>query len=282
MFNIFIEKIPFANLDTLKFNSSNHHDLDNPPLDYDFKLQQTNTKHWIQQFHKCDSYQFLTLSESDATILSKCNTVYDLTGKISNIFKEDIDEMALKYNKEIKWNKSGYFVRTEDVSLKYGMYGNIPHTSMKTVLESIITCPRNHGCIKSKKTTIIVYFLPWISINTDLEFRVFVKYNKITAISQQHCYRFNQTLRDENILQYINLLIHYFYTTVIYKITHLTSYCMDICILTDFALRKEPYFIEINPFGKEYSSGSALFHWLDDEEILYGTKEDGIIHVRYC
>lgn len=28
------------------------------------------------------------------------------------------------------------------------------------------------------------------------------------------------------------------------------------------------YFIEINPFGKNYSSGSACFHWINDNNII--------------
>jgi hypothetical protein len=50
----------------------------------------------------------------------------------------------------------------------------------------------------------------------------------------------------------------------------------------DFVLIGEdnqPYFIEVNPFGSEYSSGSALFHWIQDHEILYENGEN--VTVRY-
>ena len=52
------------------------------------------------------------------------------------------------------------------------------------------------------------------------------------------------------------------------------SYVMDIAIIGD-----KPYFIEINVFGKEYASGSSLFHWLKDESKLYG--EENTIYFRY-
>jgi len=275
MFHISVEKVPFNLVllqDKAKFNSNNHHDIKNPPVDYELKLKQTNTKHWVKQFHNNQSYQTITLNESEVKILEKCTSIYDLTGKISALFQEDIDDIIYKYNRQIRWNNLGYFVRAEDVSLKYGMYGNIPHKSMKTIVESIITCPKNHRCTTS---TINLYFLPWNDINIDLEFRVFVHNNEITAISQQHCYRQNQTLHEDNISYYLNLIIDYFYTTIVSKITHIESYCVDICVLD------EPYFIEINPFGKEYSSGSALFHWLHDEDILYGKKNASIIYFRF-
>jgi len=271
MFKLIIEKIPFdleSLRDPLKFNSSNHGDQKN---DYKQKLTETRVSLWVKQFHK--EYETLTLDESDVKFLEKCITTYALTGKISNIFADDIEDMIKKYEPNINWDNRGFFVRAEDVSLKYGMHGNIPHKNMQTILESIITCPKSHAPIGDP--TITLYFFPWHEIHTDLEFRVFVKDNQITAISQQHCYRKNNTLNKENIHQYVNLIIEYFKSTIVRKISHISSYCMDICILEG-----QPYFIEINPFGKEYSSGSALFHWLNDEDKLYG-KNGTQIHFRY-
>jgi hypothetical protein len=53
------------------------------------------------------------------------------------------------------------------------------------------------------------------------------------------------------------------------------SYCMDIAITEDGV-----YFIEINQFGKEYSAGSSLFHWIIDQDKLYNTC--GKIYCRYA
>ena len=50
---------------------------------------------------------------------------------------------------------------------------------------------------------------------------------------------------------------------------------MDAVILEDGTL----YFIEINSFGKEYAAGSALFHWLIDEDELY--SDGSTIYFRY-
>jgi hypothetical protein len=37
----------------------------------------------------------------------------------------------------------------------------------------------------------------------------------------------------------------------------------------------------MNCFGKEYAAGSALFHWLLDEDILYGKSGSELIEFRY-
>jgi hypothetical protein len=39
-------------------------------------------------------------------------------------------------------------------------------------------------------------------------------------------------------------------------------------------------FIELNSFGKQYASGSALFGWIQDYNILYGLCGD-VIEFRY-
>ena len=50
---------------------------------------------------------------------------------------------------------------------------------------------------------------------------------------------------------------------------------MDLSILDDGRL----FFIEPNCFGKEYAAGSALFHWIKDEEQLYGRTDR--VHFRW-
>jgi hypothetical protein len=56
------------------------------------------------------------------------------------------------------------------------------------------------------------------------------------------------------------------------------NYSIDLAILKN----DEPYFIEINSFGKEYPAGSSLFHWLNDEDILYDRKCENKIYFRYA
>jgi hypothetical protein len=64
---------------------------------------------------------------------------------------------------------------------------------------------------------------------------------------------------------------------MINKITWVKSYTFDFAIVNS-----QPYLIELNSFGKEYAAGSALFHWILDEHILYNKFEtNDIIEFRY-
>ena len=93
----------------------------------------------------------------------------------------------------------------------------------------------------------------------------------MTAISQQHLYDVYPPIDYDAD---IRAIVEYQSSTLNSKITHITSYCVDIAILED----NTPYFIEINSFGREYSSGSSLFGWEQDRDILYG---DNVVYVRY-
>ena len=111
----------------------------------------------------------------------------------------------------------------------------------------------------------------------------FVYKNKITAISQQSLYDVNDILepmsekhKNDLIYKWIEIIKSYFDLEIKQKITHIDSYVMDFAILDD----DSPYFIELNSFGKEYASGSALFGWIQDYNILYGLCED-VIEFRY-
>lgn len=275
-----------------RYNSNNHHDVQ--PPDYWEKVSETNTRHWIKQFHK--SYLTVEIDLSKNKWIFEANNVGSLLKRVSPLYEEDLNDLAdsLGVNSTLPVTNKGYFVRSEHVSLKGGIHGVGPYTSFKQILESIITARAGHSPLEensphsedalhsedrttAKSATIKLYLLPWVEIFQ--EFRVFVYKGRITAISQQNLYRENNYLKNRGdpekiITGWCDLICDYFSKTVKDKI-HINSYCIDFAILQDGS----PYFIEINPFGKEYASGSALFHWLHDEDILYG-KEDKI-HVRY-
>ena len=124
--------------------------------------------------------------------------------------------------------------------------------------------------------------MPWVSIPVDKEYRVFVYNNKITAISQQHLYDVYKDTIEEHYENHITIINSYFELFIKHHIQHISSYCIDIAVLEG----DRPYFIEINPFGKEYSSGSSLFGWVEDWDILIGnitpeSDEEPDIYFRY-
>jgi len=275
-----IQTISF-NLQDLKntdlYNSSNHFTTDTKPKDYLQVSQRCWAEHWVDKFHT--DYFKIHITEEDVTLLNKLAVIYSYTGLISGLYAGELSQMVQKYNamipKVITALSPGWFVRANDVSLKYGIYKNIPHRSFSTILNSIITCPRGHTPLQN--VSIDLYFLPWQEINSNLEFRVFVKDHVILACSQQNLFQQNTILNENNITQYIQQVEMYHNAVVREKITHIKDYCMDICILPS----GEPYFIEINPFGACYSSGSALFHWIQDQDIFSGKEAGQKLYIRF-
>ena len=76
----------------------------------------------------------------------------------------------------------------------------------------------------------------------------------------------------------LDIIVNYFYEKMISKITWVSNYTFDFAVIDN-----KPYFIELNSFGKEYAAGSALYHWLLDEKILYNDFSDNnfLIEFRY-
>jgi hypothetical protein len=178
-----------------------------------------------------------------------------------------------------------YFIRGENVSLKYGMHKSGPYNTLKQIVESLISADISHSVINPTTKNIKLYLLKWINMDEFKEFRVFVHNKKITAISQQNCYQINRLLENKTNLE-IELIVHnwigiitdFFEFEIVDKIVG-SNYSMDIVLLND----DKPYFIEINSFGKEYAAGSALFTWVDEKgennDIMYG-KMSGV-YFRY-
>ena len=131
---------------------------------------------------------------------------------------------------------------------------------------------------------LIIYLLDWVQIKPKDEFRVFVYKNKITAISQQNLYSLLYTSNTNinnfelEIKQQLDIIVNYFYSLMINKIDWIQNYTFDFAIINS-----QPYFIELNSFGKEYAAGSALFHWILDENVLYNKFNDNnlLIEFRY-
>jgi hypothetical protein len=173
------------------------------------------------------------------------------------------------------FNGTSYFVRTEHVSLKQGMYGIGPYYDYKSIIKSITTCGHKHSPIFESLDELTIYLLPWKDIKE--EFRLFVCNKSLTAISQQN---YTQKLNvDKNVLErYVSIICDFYDKQIVNKIEHVDDYTIDIAITE----KGTPYFIEINSFGKEYAAGSSLFHWINDEKQLYGLDEyKNILSVRY-
>ena len=151
----------------------------------------------------------------------------------------------------------------------------------------MVTSVPSHTPIDENTSSVRVYLLPWKEINNDYEFRVFVCGNKITGISQQDCYS-PSGFKESEIHSIIDTLVKHYQDVVSQRIK-LSDYSYDVAILgvsdstrpfLEGDSDAQAYFIEVNGFGKEYSTCSSLFHWLKDEKILYGFDEAQFRYVK--
>lgn len=276
MDNIIIQQITLDDVvkyDKERFNSNNHWVNDIRPDDYEQRLEETNTKYWINKFRK----DFKTIAIDDPKHLrwmKECMEISSQTGKFSELFCDEMEEFLKEYEGVYNIDPNGnYFIRTENVSLKYGQHKTGPYNNLRMIVESLVSSTCGHTPIKDNTTEIVLYLLPFIEIEEHTEFRVFVCGKKITAISQQNLYSnvFKNVEKCEGVInKYIHTILEYFESNI-KNVLPYSDYTYDFAIVGD---QCEPFFIEPNSFGTEYAAGSALFHWKMDYDILYGIEND--------
>jgi len=157
-----------------RFNSNNHWINGIKPLDYSEVSEKCSAHHWIHKFRK--NYSVLNISKDDMPWLKKAAEIGRITGEFSHIFDDDLDDMLQKYDFGGKLfdKDSKYFVRTNEVSLKYGANGVGPYNNLKSIIESLVSSTPGHAAVHENTESITVYLLPWINIIDDKEFRVFL------------------------------------------------------------------------------------------------------------
>ena len=267
----------------LRYNTNNHWENNIRPANYDEILSLTHTNKWIDKFR--DYKTIIIDTKKDLYWMKQAYEIGSKTKRFPHFYDDELDDMVNRYKHyDYIFNEKEYFIRTENVSLKEGVHGIGPYKNFKSIIQSIITCIVGHSPLYEDTTQITLYLCEFkTTLDISREFRVFIRENKITAISQQSLYDINDILEPLNdtektdmIHKWVDIIKSYYETDIKPKITHIDSYVMDFAILAD----DSPYFIELNSFGKEYASGSALFGWIQDYDILYGLAGD-IIEFRY-
>ena len=264
-----------------KYNSNNHWKDNKIPDDYIDILDKNRTYKWIDKFK---TYHKIEIDSSELYWLKEASRLSIQTGTFSHIYDDELEKLLEKHkNYDALFDSTGYFVRTDTVSLKYGQHKAGPYYDLKSIIESCVSCIEGHTPIKEDTNYLNFYLIPWIEIDDDKEFRVFVHKNKITAISQQSPLKMNKKLlndeRNATKYKWVNIIDDYFENEIKTKINYQDSYTIDIALI---GKDDEPYMIEFNSFGAEYAAGSALFHWLIDYDILYDTKQENNIYFRYA
>jgi hypothetical protein len=279
-----------SNADKNMFNNGNLYEI--RPDDYSLQHQLVETQQWVDKFHK--QYSTIVIPSKYLRWLKEASYIGSFTGNIPNSYEEEINVLSEELNNKYgnDYLQTGYFVRTETVSLKSGVHGCKAYKTMKDIIESSVTSRHDHTPINERTTELCYYLLPWLSnVDDNKEFRVFVKNGKVLAISQQHLYQSNSylqdpTTRDSIVANWCKIIVDYIHSVVVPRIDHINSYVMDICLLDceeitplihdQDNLQLQPYFIEINPYGKNYGSGSSLFNWITHSHILESPQSDDI------
>lgn len=297
---VFIQKFNVTHVkehDHVKFNTNNHY-LDNKepqPPDYHERIARSNTKHWIDRFHAKEvdgvqhrDYHILTLDHQDLHWMAKALKIGAFSGEFSQLFQDELEWTVERHKASFPPGK--WFVRTESHSLKTGMHRAGPYDNLTAVIESMCTTTQEHRCFdfdpeKGQENECRLYFLPWLQLDYHKEFRAFVHQNHITAISDQHLYSTNpwlNSLKEEQLCGLVREMVTWFHREVRERMAFLGDYVMDFTLLPPNADNDHElsfYFIEGNSFGKNYSSGSALFHWIQDDYVLHHWDS---IEFRYC
>jgi len=257
-------------------NSNNHND-DMPSEEYRKLIELTYKDNWVKYFPDPIGTLIHEFSHQDCEKLMEARQVSVMTQRRSNLHKEDLIEIENK----LPELKDKYFIRFSECSPKDGKFGCGPLKSKTEIIDSIITSQRIHKLLRraiENKEILKLYIAPWNYVwNRDLEFRVFNYEGNITCISQYSWHVDIGLTRDK--MKIITKNILKFFGEHKNNILQVAN----SCILDVIALEtKDDYkieFIEMNSFGKELASGSALFHWIDDFDLIY--NKDSGVYVRY-
>ncbi|EMG45874.1 hypothetical protein SBY92_002257 [Candida maltosa Xu316] len=165
--------------------------------------------------------------------------------------------------KDVKWIMPSNTIRCDDVNNVYLLLNSSDH------IVDDLDHPFSEVEVKKKEEIIPVEYelvlTKWQDVNPALEFRVFVKNNKIIGVSQRDSnhYEFLADLKDE-IHEKLDEFVK---DEVIPKLSSsLSKYILDLYIPRPF---DKVYIIDINPFSRK--SDALLFTW---NELLTQTSNE--------
>ena len=131
--------------------------------------------------------------------------------------------------------------------------------------------------VANYKEDLTLYLSPFDpEVRTSRELRVFVFNWEVTGISQ---YAWTNPFSDFSLmtdseLVKVGLLVDQFNQGKVSpawrRVGGIDCYVMDVEVDFEETGHSVVRLIELNTFGAEFSSGSALYHWLQDDHILQG------------
>ncbi len=246
-------------------------------------------------------FRVIELTAKYARLLAGVGEGGKLLGKVPDHFKEDLLDPGF-FNplfESPSCSARGYFLRFDKTSAQDVINAHRALKSPLDVIERIVTSQQAIDAINEhlhKSWRVRVYFFPFdATFYTRTDFRCFsapvssiCKEQKVTAVSQypwnarghtNHMYEAFTTAVLERIQSFHNDILEYarMVDPEIAQGLRKQGFVFDIRCLRS----GEVQLIEIHDFGLASRCGSALFHWLDDAELLYGGKEDVEVRVIF-
>lgn len=235
--------------------------------------------------------QTITLTASQGRLLIAASQSSLHTREPNRMLEEDLTSDIGPALQTLVFPHQGLFIRLDACSPKDGVQGTKPIQNLQQILLLLATSRRAMNAIirlLEIDSPIVFYFLPFnTDMDTSLEYRVFCPpFNgDVAAVSQYkwHTQSIFHNRPDKEITQIAE--------TVMKEIQIIHEEIMSHKLPDELAklLRSQGFtfdvmfeektskcvLIELNSFGTRSGCGSCLFHWLKDEDALYGRGRKG-------
>jgi len=237
---------------------------------YCIYLHQYDYEEWYKDLNM--NIELIKVNKSDLYILFELCKVRILRDPSRLWIESQLEDLSDKFKDNIKnaLNKfNNYcFVKTSKTSGKNEIKLE-PVCTVKDVIMHFTSCKEYFSEFKYIIDNIYKFdydlhfiIMPWNDkLNIDREFRIIVLDNKIKGISQQKWYK---------KIEFDDLEINELYKSIKQWYDTLNKFpfndaTIDLWVDKEYNVR----LIECNPGGIYSSSGSSLFHWINDYDKLY-------------
>lgn len=211
------------------------------------------------------------LSHTDRLALECLSLRFVLGGSEPQATDFDDVSAALVSDLELAIRQVGgrSFAKTAEKSAKNDVVLQ-PHETAASILteltrsQDVLQQSLGRGATGRRRTAQYLVVQPWDDrINRCNEFRVIISARRVVGITQQ-CWAVYAEHTAETATAVVGPILH------LWRKCLLPSCPYADCVLDVYVTNGSAHLIEINPCGLWSSSGSGLFHWVEDRDILSG------------
>jgi hypothetical protein len=280
-----VERVRPATLDSwgVTLNSNNHpkdpDDDEVATLSYKVEISKTHLSRyrdilpypvaWEHNFHPREVSKLMEAAKSGI-----------LRGKVSKSVLADLEPVVERLQADWQDAPDGLFFRFDGASPKDGQRA-FPARKASEVVWALVTSRRALRALEDGQNTLyFVHFDPtW---DESREFRVFVRRGRVTAISQYSPWwkGMLSDVSDEDARRWAEKAVVRLEGTILPPLLEAIGTSDVVCDVYAPSLDGEDVrVVELNSFGYWLASGSALFHWITDRDVLYGLSDSMVVRV---